>query len=126
MGQFASRRAGKTAKICCVYVRIGLTLLYAAVLAAVTALDNLDAVPDVLPLAVWLLAPVIGFLVGRWWVVLAALGANVGRPIGWDPAENDGNPALWLPYLISSLVFIGALLLLGAAIAAARARRPAR
>jgi len=35
---------------------------------------------------------VVGFLVGRWWVVFAVVGAIFGRAIGWDVGENDGNP----------------------------------
>jgi len=73
------------------YTRVALTLLYAIALAAVMALDNLVDLPSIVPLAALALAPLIGFFVGRWWVVLAVLGALVGRPIGWDSAENDGN-----------------------------------
>jgi hypothetical protein len=68
----------------------------------------------------------IGLFVGRWWVVLAVLGAIVGRVIGWDSGENDGNPALWPPYLISTGVLIGLPLLLGAAISEMRDRRRQR
>lgn len=70
-----------------------------------------------------MLAVLIGFLVGRWWVVLAALGTIVGQPIGWDSAEHDGNSALWLPYVISFVFFFGFPLLMGVAIAVARDRR---
>ena len=105
------------------YARVALTLLYAIALGAVTALDNIDDLPAIVPLAAWALAPLVGFLVGRWWVVLAVLGALVGRPIGWDSSENDGNPALWLPYVMSFVLFIGFPLLLGVGIAAARDRR---
>jgi hypothetical protein len=43
------------------------------------------------------------------------LGAIAGRTIGWDPAENDGNPALWPPYVLTAFVFVGLPLLFGAA-----------
>jgi len=102
--------------------RVALTLLYAVVLGAVLALDNFVGVPDILKVAVWLLAPVVGFLVGRWWVVLAVLGALVGRVIGWEAAEHDGNPALWPPYVVSTIVLIGLPLLAGVAISMARDR----
>jgi hypothetical protein len=106
--------------------RVALTLLYAIALGAVMALDNLDDLPVIVPLAVWVLAPLIGFFVGRWWVVLAVLGAVVGRTIGWDSSENDGNPALWPPYVTSTAVFIGLPLLLGVAISEMRDRRRQR
>ena len=105
--------------------RVALALLYAAALGAVMALDNLAGLSDVFLLFVWLLAPLIGFFVGRWWVVFTVLGAIVGRVIGWDASENDGNPALWPPYAVSTIILIGLPLLLGVAISAARnSRRP--
>jgi hypothetical protein len=94
--------------------RVLLTALYAGVLGALMALDNSVDVPDALWLIAWLAAPVVGFLVGRWWAILAVVGAIVGRTIGWDPSENDGNPALWLPYLVTIVLLIGLPLLLGA------------
>lgn len=69
------------------------------------------------------LAPVVGFLVGRWWVLLALAGTVIGHCIGWDASENDGNPALWAPYLISFVLIIGGPLMLGAAVATARRDR---
>ncbi len=105
------------------YVRVALTLFYAIVLGTVMALDNLDDLPAFIPLAVWALAPLVGFLVGRWWVVLAVLSGLIGLTIGWDSSENDGNPALWLPYVIWFVVFFACPLLVGVAIAAARDRR---
>ena len=103
--------------------RIVLTLLYAIALGAVMALGNLVDLPAIVPVAVWVMAPLVGFLVGRWWVVLAVLGAFVGQSIGWDPAEHDGNPALWPPYVTSTLLGFGPPLLLGVAISIARDRR---
>ena len=103
--------------------RIALMLVYAIALGAFMALDNLVDLPAIVPLAVWVMAPLVGFFVGRWWVVLAVLGAFVGQQIGWDPAENDGNPALWPPYITSTLLVIGLPLLLGVAISIARDRR---
>jgi hypothetical protein len=100
--------------------RVALTLLYAVTLGVVMALDNLGDLPGVVPLAAWALAPLVGFLVGRWWVVLAVLGGLIGRPIGWDSSENDGNPALWLPYVMTFVVFVGFPLLLGVRISVAR------
>jgi len=105
------------------FVRVALTLLYAIALGAVMALDNLDDLPAIIPLAAWALAPLVGFLVGRWWAVLAVFGGLIGRPIGWDSSENDGNPALWLPYVMSFVVFIGFPLLLGVRISVARDQR---
>jgi hypothetical protein len=102
--------------------RAALALLYGMTLFGVLALDNLVDVPDVLKIVVWLLAPAAGFLVGRWWVALALLGI-LGRVVGWDPAENDGNPALWPPYIVFSLALFGLPLLAGVAAAKAREAR---
>ncbi len=94
--------------------RVLLTALYAVVAGALMALDNHGTdIPDAVSVAVLLAAPVVGFLVGRWWAVLAVLGVVVGRSMGWDPAENDGNPALWPPYLIAIFVYVGLPLLAG-------------
>lgn len=97
-------------------MRVALTVLYGVVLGAVLALDNFVAMPDILKVAVWLLAPVVGFLVGRWWAVLAVVGALVGRAIGWEAAEHDGNSAIWPPYVVSMIALIGIPLLLGVVI----------
>lgn len=105
------------------YVRVALTLLYAIALGAVTALDSFDDLPAIIPLAAWALAPLVGFLVGRWWVVLAVLGGLIGLTIGWNPAEHDGNPSLWFPYVTSFVAFVGLPLLVGVAIAVVRERR---
>lgn len=75
-------------------------------------------------LALWLAAPAIGFLIGRWWVLFAVIGALAGRAIGWDSAENDGNPALWWPYVLTTIVLFGGPLLLG--VLTSRAFSPAR
>ena len=90
-----------------------LTVAYALVYGAVMALDNSEGVSDVLLVAVWLLAPVVGFLVGRWWVVLAVLGPVLGRMIGWDAAEHDGNAALSPPYVVTLVGLVALPLLLG-------------
>ncbi len=104
--------------------RILLTAFYAGVLGALMALENSNAgMSDVPLLAAWLAAPVVGFAVGRWWVVVAVVGAVVGRAIGWDPGENDGNPALWPPYVITAAVFAGLPLLLGAGLSQVRRTR---
>ncbi|HYJ21189.1 MAG TPA: hypothetical protein VEW07_04095 [Solirubrobacterales bacterium] len=101
--------------------RILLTALYTAALGALAALENFNpGMSDVPLLAAWLAAPVVGFAVGRWWVLFAVVGALVGRTIGWDPAENDGNPALWPPYVVMTVTFIGLPLLLGAALSRVR------
>jgi hypothetical protein len=106
--------------------RLQLTLIYGLALAVVMALNNIVDLPDVALLAVWLLASGVGFLVGRWWVVFAVCGAILGRAIGWDSAENDGNPALWPPYVVSTIVLVGAPLLLGVAAAMLRNDRQRR
>ncbi|HEV7399657.1 MAG TPA: hypothetical protein VGN84_05245 [Solirubrobacterales bacterium] len=94
--------------------RILLTVLYTGVLGALMALENFHPGAFEAPLLViWLAAPVVGFLVGRWWVVFAVVGAIFGRAIGWDVGENDGNPPFWLPYLITDIVFLGLPLYLG-------------
>lgn len=94
--------------------RVLLTVLYAGVSGALAALENSSAeIPDALPIAVWLAAPVVAFLVGRWWVLFAVVGVLAGRVIGWDAGENDGNPALWPPYVVMIIVFLGFPLLLG-------------
>lgn len=97
--------------------RVLLTAAYAVLFGALVALENFHPEMSDAPLiAVWVLAPGVGFLVGRWWVLLAFAGAVVGRAIGWDPGENDGNPALWPPYIISSIVLFGLPLLSGVAL----------
>jgi hypothetical protein len=93
--------------------RVLLTAAYALACGAVMALGNSEGVSDVLLVAVWLLAPVVGFLVGQWWVVLAVLGPLVGRMIGWGPAEHDGNSALSWPYVVTTTGLIAIPLLLG-------------
>jgi hypothetical protein len=97
--------------------RILLTAAYGGALGALLTYENLHPeMPDALLIAGSLLAPAIGFVVGQWWVVLAVIGAVVGRAIGWDPAENDGNPAFWPPYVISSVILLGVPLLVGVAV----------
>lgn len=94
--------------------RVLLTALYAGVLGALMALENSDpGMSDIPLLAAWLAAPVVGFLVGRWWVLLAVAGQVIGRAVGWDPGENDGNPAFWPPYVMSAIVLLGLPLLFG-------------
>ena len=104
--------------------RILLTVLYASAFGAVMALENFHpGMPDAPVLVIWLLAPVVGFLVGRWWVVFAVAGAIFGRAIGWDAGENDGNPAFWLPYVVTAIAFLGFPLLLGVVFAQIRDNR---
>jgi hypothetical protein len=104
--------------------RILLAALYATVLGGLMAWENSDpGMSDVPLLVAWLSAPVVGFLVGRWWVAFAVVGALVGRAIGWDPGQNDGNPALWPPYLVTASVIFGVPLLLGVAISHIREGR---
>ena len=96
--------------------RILLAGLYAVVLGALMALENSNpSMSDVPGLVLWLAAPVIGFLVGRWWVLFVVAGVIFGRAIGWDPGENDGNPALWPPYVVMAIIIVGIPLLLGVA-----------
>jgi hypothetical protein len=103
--------------------RILLTVLYTGLFGALMALENSNpGMSDVPLLATWLAAPVVGFLVGRWWVLLAVAGEIIGRAIGWDPGENDGNPAFWPPYVVSAFVLLGLPLLLGVAAARRRSR----
>jgi len=91
------------------------------------ALENSDpGMSDVPLLAAWLAAPAVGFAVGRWWVVFAVVGALVGRTVGWDAGENDGNPALWPPYLLVTTVSIGLPLLLGVVLSQVRKNRQRR
>ena len=96
--------------------RVLLTALYAGVFGAVMALENFHPGMSGIPLlAVLVIAPVVGFLVGRWWVLFAVIGAVAGRAIGWDAGENDGNPAFWPPYVLWAIVLWGTPLLLGVA-----------
>lgn len=110
--------------------RVLLTAVYAGAFGALVALENfIPGISDTPLLAVWLVAPVIGFLVGRWWVLFAVIGALAGRVIGWDSGENDGNPALWPPYVLTTIVFLGLPLLLGVVLSEAwqgRHRRAAQ
>jgi len=94
--------------------RVLLTVLYAGVLGALMAFENSDpGMSDVPLLAAWLAAPVVGFLVGHWWILVSVAGVIIGRAIGWDPGENDGNPAFWPPYVVSAITLLGLPLLLG-------------
>jgi len=96
--------------------RVLLAVFYGAAYGAVSAWENFDpGISDVPLFVVWIAAPIVGFAVGRWWVVFAVVGALVGRVIGWDSGENDGNPALWPPYVAAMLVYLGIPLLIGAA-----------
>jgi hypothetical protein len=105
--------------------RVLLTAFYGVAFGALLAWENFEPEISNVPLFVLsVAAPVVGFVVGRWWVVLAVLGALVGRVIGWDSAENDGNPALWPPYVAATLVYLAVPLLIGAACSSAwRSRR---
>lgn len=91
-----------------------LTVIYAVAFGALMAIENSNpGMSDVPLLIAWLVAPVVGFLVGRWWVVFAVVGAIFGRAIGWDAGENDGNPAFWPPYVVADIIFLGLPLYLG-------------
>jgi hypothetical protein len=93
---------------------IPLTVVYAAAFGAAMAADNQGHDVATLLFTLWVAAPVVGFLVGRWWVVLAVIGVLAGHAIGWDRGENDGNPAFWPPFILAQIVFIGSPLGLGA------------
>jgi hypothetical protein len=94
--------------------RVLLTVLYGAVVGLLLALENFHPGMSSAPLFVtWLAAPVVGFVVGRWWVVAAVFGVLIGRVVGWDPAENDGAPALSPLHLLVGFGYLGTLLLLG-------------
>jgi hypothetical protein len=100
--------------------RIALTAFYAITCGALLVLENFNpGMSDVPLLAAWLAAPVVGFLVGRWWVLLVVLAVLVGRSIGWDAGENDGNSAFWWPYLLIATVLFGGPLLVGVLISEA-------
>lgn len=97
--------------------RVLLTGVYAIAWGALMALQNTYPGMSEIPLlALWLIAPIVGFAVGRWWVLIAVVAALVGRTIGWDRGENDGNPALWPPYVVSSALSLGLPLLAGLAV----------
>lgn len=108
--------------------RILLMGLYAIAFGAVMALENSNpSMSDVPGLVLWLAGPVIGFLVGRWWVLFAVVGVVFGRAVGWDSGENDGNPAFWPPYVVMAIIFTGIPLLLGVAVSqAVQSRRHRR
>ena len=107
--------------------RVLLTVLYASAFGAVMALENFHpGMSDAPLLVIWLVAPVVGFLVGRWWVVFAVAGAIFGRAIGWDAGENDGNPAFWLPYVVADVLFLGLPLYLGVVLSRAWQNRRRR
>jgi hypothetical protein len=95
-------------------VRIGLTVLYAvACVVVVASWNGSPDLPEAATAVVLVAAPIVAFLVDRAWVLLAVLGALIGRTIGWDSSTNDGNPALWWPYALWISVQFGGLLLVG-------------
>lgn len=94
--------------------RILLTAAYAVALGVLFASENADSgIPWFIGVAILLAALPVAFLVGRWWVLFAILGGIVGRTIGWDSAESDGNPALWWPYVVTTVVVLSVPLLAG-------------
>lgn len=96
--------------------RVLLTALYSCVLGAVMVLENSHpGMPGIPLFALLLMGPVVGFLVGRWWVLFAVTGAIVGRAIGWDTGDNDRNAAFWSLYVLWGIVLWGTPLLLGVA-----------
>jgi hypothetical protein len=97
--------------------RILLTASYTATLGTLFCLENFNPGMSSVPLVVALLAaPVVAYLVGHWWVMIALVGALVGRAIGWDAGENDGNSVFWWPYVLTTIIFVSAPLLLGLAL----------
>lgn len=102
---------------------IPLTVVYSAAFGAAMAADNQGHDVATLLFTLWAAAPVVGFLVGRWWVVLAVIGTLVGHAIGWDRGENDGNPAFRFPFILAQIVFIGGPFGLGALVSAIRRER---
>lgn len=109
--------------------RVLLSVLYACGFGALMALENFHPGMSDFPLLIgWLAAPIVGFLVGRWWVVFAVVGAIFGRAIGWDAGENDGNPAFWPPYMVAAIFLVGLPLFFGVGLSQIwrdRRRRPA-
>lgn len=104
--------------------RVLLTVLYTVACGAGMALWNSDReVGEVVLIAVLAAGLVVGFLVGRWWVLLAVCGALIGRTIGWDSGENDGNPALWWPYVMTTIMFYGGAPALGLLVSIGRGSR---
>ena len=104
--------------------RIALTGLYAAAFGGLLAFENVNpGMSDTPLLVLWIAAPVVGLLVGRWWVLLAVVGAMIGHVVGWDAGENDGNPALWPPYLVMWPLLLGLPLCLGVAFSRFRSDR---
>jgi hypothetical protein len=94
--------------------RLLLTALYGGICGALVAYENFHPEVSSTPyLVASLAAPVVGFLVGRWWVVLAVLGVLVGRTIGWDAGENDGVPALSLLHMVAAFFFLALPLMVG-------------
>jgi hypothetical protein len=101
-----------------VITRTLLTVAYAVALGAAFALLNGDASGAGAFTAVVLVAGfAVGYFVGRWWALIAVGGAVFGRTIGWDAGANDGNDALWWPYLVTLVVWTGFPLAVGIATA---------
>jgi hypothetical protein len=63
--------------------------------------------PETLVIVALGASPIVGFLVGSPWVLVAVPAAILGRTIGWDPAEHDGASALWLPHVLTTVIFLG-------------------
>lgn len=94
-----------------------LTVLYASAFGCLLALQNVNpGAFDVPTLVIWLVAPIVGFLVGRWWVMIAVVGVVIGPSIGWDPGENDGTSAFWWPRVVVGVISVGFSLFVGVAL----------
>ena len=95
--------------------RVLLVVLYAGIVGGLFTYENFHPEMSGTPYVVAALAAlVVGFVVGRWWVIMAGLGVVLGRMIGWDASENDGVPALSLLHVVGAFLFVALPLLVGA------------
>lgn len=97
--------------------RVLLVVVYGGAWAVLAALHNgflgLEAPASFL----WLAAPVVGFLIGRWWALFAIFGWLVGSIVGWDEQANyDQGRLVVYFYAPFFFVWIGAPLLRGVAV----------
>lgn len=94
--------------------RILLTVIYGSAFGAIVAGPEPEAGAGlVLLIATWSAAPPVGFVVGRWWVVLAFILVLIGTAIGGNPGYDTPVATWWTFTGMAMFIAVGVPLLLG-------------